>query len=63
MKNILNILRSGQETIKIEVLEGESGAVEKEIVCTLDSLTKEEREILCCGCLINYYKTQQKVTV
>ncbi len=30
--------------------------ITRKIQCTLGSLTEEEREILCAGCLINYYR-------
>lgn len=74
IENILDVLKSDSdsevkaavlnipaETLPEEVireLQSSTAGIKKVISCTLDSLTKNEREILKRGCLINYYKSR-----
>lgn len=73
IENVRELLESGAEALELKVLSGihvdsaeELAALDVEtlrqhcsgsIACTLDRLTKEEREILLAGSLINLYKS------
>lgn len=60
-RNVRRAIEEKKESIELEVLEcKEDGSVDisRTILCTLDSLTDEERQILLDGCLINYYKNE-----
>lgn len=56
IRDVRDAVSSCQNPIKAEVLDPESGNVKKELSCTLDALTEDERKILLSGCLINFYK-------
>lgn len=50
------IVESGKKEFYVEILDLQSGSAESAILCTLDTLTEDEKKILLSGCLINYYK-------
>ncbi len=58
LKDIRRILKEGGEQVTAQVLDG-NGSCVRTILCTLDQLTGEEREILMAGCLINYYRANR----
>lgn len=50
------IVESGKKEFYVEILDSQSESAESAILCTLDTLTENEKKILLPGCLINYYK-------
>ncbi len=61
IRDVRKAIEEKEDSIELEILEyKEDGAVNVsgKMICTLDSLTDEERQILLDGCLINYYKKQ-----
>jgi hypothetical protein len=50
------IVESGKKEFYVEILDSQSESAESAILCTLDTLTEDEKKILLSGCLINYYK-------
>ncbi len=72
IENIREILERGEETVNVQLLSGISVESEADVLaldpeqlkkhvtgsllCTLDRLTKEERQILLAGSLINHYR-------
>ncbi len=54
--DIREILEKGEKQVTVQVLEASDGRVKREIACTLDELTEDERRILLAGCLMNYYR-------
>lgn len=55
IRDIRRVLESGERNVSLELLE-ENGNVLEVRPATLDSLTREEADILLSGCLINYYR-------
>ena len=58
----LAVLNASRDTSPEEVIarlkeSGVAAMTERTIPCTLDGLTRTERDTLKAGCLINYYKT------
>ena len=55
IRDIRRTLESGERNVSLELLDGTGNVLETR-AATLDSLTREEADILLSGCLINYYR-------
>ena len=55
IRDIRKTLESGERNVSLELLDGTGNVLETR-AATLDSLTREEADILLSGCLINYYR-------
>lgn len=56
IEDVDGLLARGESAVTVKVLDGRNPpGQEREISCTLDMLTEDERRILRAGCLINYY--------
>ena len=72
-ENIADQIRSGANEVTLQILDLSCSFTPEqfsaltpeqlrarktgEILCTLDSLTEDERQILLAGCLMNYYRS------
>ncbi len=56
IRDVCDAVSACSNPIKAEILDPESGNVNQEVSCTLDTLTEDERKILLSGCLINFYR-------
>ena len=57
VRDVEQVISECKNTVKVQLLDAVTGDVKKEISCTLDTLTEDERKILLSGCLINYYRS------
>lgn len=57
VRDVEQVISECKNTVKVQLLDAVTGNVKKEISCTLDALTEDERKILLSGCLINYYRS------
>lgn len=57
VRDVEQVISECKNTVKVQLLDAVTGNVKKEISCTLDTLTEDERKILLSGCLINYYRS------
>ncbi|MBQ9827591.1 MAG: hydratase, partial [Lachnospiraceae bacterium] len=56
---IRNAIENGDEEIKALLIDAEKGTCEEKIL-TLGALTDDERAIILKGCLINYYRNEDR---
>ncbi len=59
LRDVRKVIEEKEASVELEILEYKKEGTVKvsgKLICTLDSLTDEERQILLEGCLINYYK-------
>ena len=52
IEDVTSLIQNGADEIPVQIF----GKEPKTMICTLDSLTQDERKILLSGCLINYYR-------
>ena len=57
VREVEQVISECKNPVKVQLLDAVTGDVKKEIFCTLDTLTEDERKILLSGCLINYYRS------
>lgn len=57
VREVEQVISECKNTVMVQLLDTVTGDVKKEISCTLDTLTEDERKILLSGCLINYYRS------
>ena len=57
VREVEQVISECKNTVRVQLLDAVTGDVKKEISCTLDTLTEDERKILLSGCLINYYRS------
>ena len=64
LKNVEDAVKSMDSDscrVELEVLDSQTGMAQRQISCTMDALTEEEKKILLSGCLMNFYQNEKKI--